>query len=104
MRQRTRVEYVVWFLQFVALLNQCFIIARCSVTTFILSTAFVRTCVGCKRKAFLAPSSSSTVSMNGDDEERLKYLPAVAKGWLVEELLEATERCLFCENALVCIV
>ncbi|KIL65131.1 hypothetical protein M378DRAFT_77284 [Amanita muscaria Koide BX008] len=75
---------------------------RCSVTTFILSTAFVRTCVGCKRKAFLAPSAMS--NMNDGSEGKMDYLPIVAKGWIVGELLEAARRCLFCGNGFVCIV
>ncbi|KAM6495091.1 putative zinc-finger of transcription factor IIIC complex domain containing protein [Amanita muscaria] len=75
---------------------------RCSVTTFILSTAFVRTCVGCKRKAFLAPSAMS--NMNDGSEGKLDYLPIVAKSWIVGELLEAARRCLFCGNGFVCIV
>ncbi|KAF8154505.1 transcription factor IIIC subunit delta N-term-domain-containing protein [Crassisporium funariophilum] len=62
--------------------------ARCSVTTFILSTPWVRTCVGCSRKAFLPPSGG-------------KVLPAIAQGWVVEELLEAVHRCLFCNNSFV---
>ncbi|KAF8884432.1 putative zinc-finger of transcription factor IIIC complex-domain-containing protein, partial [Gymnopilus junonius] len=67
--------------------------ARCSVTTFILSTPWVRTCVGCSRKAFLPPSA-------GNDQD----LPEIAKGWVVEELLEAVKRCLFCNNAFVSIL
>ncbi|KDR79253.1 hypothetical protein GALMADRAFT_93153 [Galerina marginata CBS 339.88] len=65
--------------------------ARCSVTTFILSTPWVRTCVGCSRKAFLAPSSG-------------KGLPPLAQGWVAEELLEAVNRCLFCNNGFVSIL
>ena len=72
--------------------------ARCSVTTFILSTAFVRTCIGCKRKAFLPPSAIST------KEERVQHLPVLAKGPIVRELLEASQLCLFCGNMFVCIV
>ncbi|KAF8625045.1 hypothetical protein AX15_005586 [Amanita polypyramis BW_CC] len=74
---------------------------RCSMTTFILSTAFVRTCIGCKRKAFLAPSAMTSV---GDEEgAKVQHLPALARGWVVQELLEAVQRCLFCGNAFVCI-
>ncbi|KAF9479133.1 hypothetical protein BDN70DRAFT_709576 [Pholiota conissans] len=65
--------------------------ARCSVTTFILSTPWVRTCVGCSRKAFLPPSAK-------------RGLPAIARGWVVEELLEAVHHCLFCNNHLVSIL
>ncbi|KAF8962108.1 transcription factor IIIC subunit delta N-term-domain-containing protein [Flammula alnicola] len=64
---------------------------RCSVTTFILSTPWVRTCVGCSRKAFLPPSAQ-------------KDLPAIARGWVVEELLEAVHKCLFCDNGFVSIL
>ncbi|KAF8347596.1 putative zinc-finger of transcription factor IIIC complex-domain-containing protein, partial [Amanita rubescens] len=72
---------------------------RCSVTTFILSTASVRTCIGCKRKAFLPPSA-----MNGREEERVQHLPPPARGSIALELLEAAQRCLFCGNKFVCIV
>ncbi|GLB40900.1 putative transcription factor IIIC subunit delta N-term [Lyophyllum shimeji] len=58
--------------------------ARCSITTFILSTPFVRTCVGCSRKAFLPLSASALPAQN--------WLPDTARGWVVEELLEAVHR------------
>lgn len=74
--------------------------ARCSVTTFILSTASVRTCIGCKRKAFLPPSAMN----NGREEERVQHLPPPARGPIALELLEAAQRCLFCGNKFVCIV
>ncbi|KAG6909755.1 hypothetical protein DXG01_015471 [Tephrocybe rancida] len=67
--------------------------ARCSITTFILSTPLVRTCVGCSRKAFLPLSTPNTPSHN--------WLPEAARGWVVEELLEAVHRCLFCNNSFV---
>ncbi|KAG6844758.1 hypothetical protein H0H87_003981 [Tephrocybe sp. NHM501043] len=66
---------------------------RCSITTFILSTPLVRTCVGCSRKAFLPLSTPNTPSDN--------WLPEAARGWVVEELLEAVHRCLFCNNSFV---
>ncbi|PPQ96911.1 hypothetical protein CVT26_005897 [Gymnopilus dilepis] len=72
-------------------LTTCHSIARCSVTTFILSTPWVRTCVGCCRKAFLPPSGE-------------RELPEIAKGWVVEELLEAVKKCLFCNSAFVSIL
>ncbi|KAF8166560.1 transcription factor IIIC subunit delta N-term-domain-containing protein [Mycena galopus ATCC 62051] len=62
---------------------------RCSVTTFLLSTPNVRTCVGCTRKAFLPLSSCSSA---------LDWLPPSAQSWLVEEFLESVSRCLFCGN------
>ncbi|KAF7777534.1 hypothetical protein Agabi119p4_3606 [Agaricus bisporus var. burnettii] len=67
---------------------------RCSVTTFILSTPYVRTCIGCSRKAFL-PLSART------SPEQPNWLPPLARGWVVEELLEAVQRCLFCGNTFV---
>ncbi|EGN93775.1 hypothetical protein SERLA73DRAFT_172058 [Serpula lacrymans var. lacrymans S7.3] len=70
--------------------------ARCSVTSFILSTPVVRTCIGCSRKALLSPSQSSS---SGSD-----WLPVAARSWIVTELLEAVQRCLFCGNSFVCIV
>jgi len=64
---------------------------RCSVTTFILSSPWVRTCVACSRKAFLPPSAH-------------QELPTIAQVWVVEELLEAVHRCLFCDNGFVSIL
>ncbi|KAJ3511250.1 hypothetical protein NLJ89_g4210 [Agrocybe chaxingu] len=83
--------------------------ARCSVTTFILCTPWVRTCVGCSRKAFLPPSAMAQRNKKVEDDAEaantnLKsndHLPAIARGWVVEELLEAVQRCLFCGNAFV---
>ncbi|KAJ6580956.1 putative zinc-finger of transcription factor IIIC complex-domain-containing protein [Mycena capillaripes] len=65
--------------------------SRCSVTTFILSTPNVRTCVGCTRKAFLPLSSCSSASVSN-------WLPPSAQSWVVEEFLESVSRCLFCGN------
>ncbi|KAF7324606.1 hypothetical protein MKEN_00501900 [Mycena kentingensis (nom. inval.)] len=70
---------------------------RCSVTTFILSTPRVRTCVGCSRKAFLPPSASASA-----DES--SWLPSSAQGWVVHELLEAVQRCLLCGNSFVSVL
>ncbi|KAH6909807.1 transcription factor IIIC subunit delta N-term-domain-containing protein [Coprinopsis sp. MPI-PUGE-AT-0042] len=70
---------------------------RCSITTFILSTPWVRTCVGCSRKAFLAPSMSMLLSGS-------VQLPSVAQGWVVHELLEAVNQCLYCNNNFVCLL
>ncbi|KAJ7770286.1 putative zinc-finger of transcription factor IIIC complex-domain-containing protein [Mycena maculata] len=70
---------------------------RCSITTFILSTPLVRTCVGCSRKAFL-PLSSRDASTTAN------WLPEAGRGWVVEELLEAVHRCLFCGNSFVSIL
>lgn len=69
-------------------------VARCSITTFILSTPWVRTCIGCSRKAFLPLSMRSS-------PEQPSWLPTVARGWVVEELLEAVCRCLYCNNTFV---
>ncbi|KAF7421080.1 hypothetical protein PC9H_011600 [Pleurotus ostreatus] len=51
--------------------------SRCSVTSFILSTTSVRTCVGCTRKALLPPSAA---------------LGHSSMGWIVEEMLEAGQK------------
>ncbi|KAI6010591.1 transcription factor IIIC subunit delta N-term-domain-containing protein [Pisolithus marmoratus] len=71
--------------------------ARCSVTSFILSTAMVRTCIGCNRKALLPPSQSSPAE---DDS----WMPVATRSWVVKELLEAVDRCLFCGNSFVRVV
>ncbi|KXN82242.1 Putative transcription factor tau subunit sfc9 [Leucoagaricus sp. SymC.cos] len=68
---------------------------RCSITTFILSTPYLRTCIGCSRKAFLPLSAKG-------NEETMNWLPPLAReSWIVEELLEAVQRCLVCGNAFV---
>jgi general transcription factor 3C protein 4 len=89
--------------------------ARCSVTSFILSTTMVRTCVGCARKAFLPTTRplyqqdqrgeliqgegvtertvTSTVGESG-----VESTGTTGRGWVVQELLTAVRRCLFCGN------
>ncbi|KAJ3555131.1 hypothetical protein NM688_g2748 [Phlebia brevispora] len=69
--------------------------ARCSITSFILSTPMVRTCIGCGRKALLPPQSESP---------RRNVLPPAARSWLVEELLDAVQKCFFCGNSFVTLV
>lgn len=70
--------------------------ARCSITTFILSTHLVRTCVVCCRKAFLPLSMPNSPSKT--------WLPKAAQSWVVEELLEAVHRCLFCNNNFISVL
>ncbi|KAI0294320.1 transcription factor IIIC subunit delta N-term-domain-containing protein, partial [Multifurca ochricompacta] len=60
--------------------------SRCSVTSFILSTTMVRTCLGCARKAFLPTALSPHL------------FRATGRGWVIQELLNAARRCLFCGN------
>lgn len=76
--------------------------ARCSITTFILSTPWVRTCVGCSRKAFFPPSAH----VRPDGQRDLDQIPRIIAqgGWVVEELLEAVKGCLFCGNRFVSIL
>ncbi|KAH9066910.1 hypothetical protein EDB87DRAFT_1672110 [Lactarius vividus] len=87
--------------------------ARCSVTSFILVGTMVRTCLGCARKAFLPAArslrrpeigdvtTSIGASRGGTTEDPImtedldiEHRP----GWLVQELLKAVRRCLFCGN------
>lgn len=92
--------------------------SRCSVTSFILSTTKVKTCIGCARKAFLPAAQSpyqqdwGDVQMRGvgDSERTLAEGASMAeepgtenagttgRGWVVQELLKAARRCLFCGN------
>jgi len=92
--------------------------ARCSVTSFILSTTMVQTCVGCARKAFLPATRSLYQQDRGEEQIRGEGVferalndnartvgesgienPGMAgKGWVVQELLKAVRRCLFCGN------
>ena len=76
----------------------------------------VQTCLGCARKAFLPTSRSqyerggepiqgvgvsertivdnpSTIRDSGGDN-----VQATGRGWVVQELLKAVRRCLFCGN------
>lgn len=76
------------------LLHFVIMTARCTVTTFLLTTPLVRTCIGCGRKTFLPISS-------GDDEKAPNWLPSGARGWVVVELMEAVNRCLYCGNSFV---
>lgn len=56
----------------------------------------VRTCIGCKRKSFLPLSSGG--------EQISDWLPLKAQSWVVEQLLEAVNRCLFCGNDFVSVL
>jgi general transcription factor 3C protein 4 len=79
-------------------------IARCSITSFILATPMARTCVGCKRKAFLPPAlrratDADAMAVDGELEEDVGHLPDAARSWVVKELLRAVCKCLFCGNS-----
>ncbi|PBK65899.1 hypothetical protein ARMSODRAFT_960807 [Armillaria solidipes] len=69
----------------------------CTVTSFIMATPMVRSCIGCKRKSFLPLSRQS-------GQAAPNWLPPMAQSWVVEELLEASRRCLYCGNNFVSIV
>ncbi|KAI0630592.1 putative zinc-finger of transcription factor IIIC complex-domain-containing protein [Trametes polyzona] len=73
--------------------------ARCCVTSLLLATPTVRTCVGCTRKALLpAPEDGAPVHDAG-------WLPNSARGsWVLRDLLDATRRCPFCGNNFVTLV
>ncbi|KAI0695325.1 putative zinc-finger of transcription factor IIIC complex-domain-containing protein [Cerioporus squamosus] len=102
--------------------------ARCCVTSFLLATPMVRTCIGCGRKALLPPSAPARAapepSSSGDANGSLDYpdarvgdpqappmlyppggidgLPNAAR--FVQDLLDATRRCPFCGNNFVVLV
>ncbi|TFK90124.1 hypothetical protein K466DRAFT_638963 [Polyporus arcularius HHB13444] len=104
--------------------------ARCCVTSFLLATPMVRTCVGCGRKALLpppapawaAPEASSSGDANGSVDypvarvgdsqappAHLLYPPGGVGGLpnsarFVQDLLDATRRCPFCGNNFVVLV
>ncbi|KAN0115650.1 Transcription factor IIIC subunit delta N-term domain containing protein [Russula decolorans] len=91
---------------------------RCSVTSFILSTTTVQTCLGCARKAFRPPVRSRHQQDRGGElnsdaelserttvedprtvgESGIVDVPATERGWVKQELLKAVRRCLFCGN------
>lgn len=70
--------------------------ARCSITSFVLSTPMVRTCIGCTRKAFLPPSSNASANA-----VTMMWVPEEGGSWIVEELLEAARVCVYCGNHFV---
>lgn len=63
----------------------------------------VRTCIGCTRKAFLPPTSTHGQA-DPVATEVTPWLPDAARGWVVEELLKAVRRCLFCGNRFVSVI
>ena len=64
--------------------------ARCSITTLVLATSQVRTCLGCTRKAF-SPVQSG---LGG-------HPPAITESHLMAGVLQAATRCLSCGNRFV---
>ena len=71
----------------------------------------VRTCLGCARKAFLPAARSlyrpegggnvttdMSASTRGTTEDAVMAEDPDTSGWLVQALLEAVRRCLFCGN------
>lgn len=66
---------------------------RCSITSFLLSTPHLRTCVGCSRKALL-PAASSPANV---------IQPEQARSWVVQAFLEASTWCLLCGNNFACV-
>ncbi|KAJ3807069.1 transcription factor IIIC subunit delta N-term-domain-containing protein [Lentinula aff. lateritia] len=78
--------------------------SRCSITTFILSTAHVRTCIGCMRKAFWPPALEEFRGQEKNLFTKHSSPHVVSESWFVEELLEAVHRCLFCGNAFVSVL
>ncbi|PAV19637.1 transcription factor tfiiic complex subunit sfc9 [Pyrrhoderma noxium] len=88
---------------------------RCSITSFLLSTPMSRTCTGCTRKAFLAPSSRTPQQITGSETTSnlpdmsnsgpivpdTLWIPDAGRSWIVDELLTAVRSCLYCENRFV---
>jgi len=88
--------------------------SRCSITSFILAGTMVRTCLGCARKAFLPAARSLyrpegggyvttgvSASTRGTTEDLVTAEDLDAEhrpDWLVQGLLNAVRRCLFCGN------
>ncbi|KAL1750538.1 hypothetical protein FB107DRAFT_279526 [Schizophyllum commune] len=73
--------------------------ARCTTTTFLLSTPHVRTCLLCSRKALLPVSSAQAGSAY-----RLDFLPRAARCWVVDELLQSVGRCIVCGGGFVSVL
>ena len=78
----------------------------------------VQTCLGCARKAFRPPVRSRPQQDGGGElnsgaelserttaenpravgESGIVDVPATERGWVIQELLRAVRRCLFCGN------
>ncbi|KIK07830.1 hypothetical protein K443DRAFT_128926 [Laccaria amethystina LaAM-08-1] len=84
-----------WFLltKTVAHLSRPDLPGRCSITSFLLSTPHLRTCIGCSRKALLPTASSPANDIQ----------PEQARSWVVQAFLEASIWCLFCGNNFACV-
>ncbi|EDR05691.1 uncharacterized protein LACBIDRAFT_329590 [Laccaria bicolor S238N-H82] len=83
----------LWSLHAEAHLNGPDLPGRCSITSFLLSTPHLRTCVGCSRKALL-PAASSPANV---------IQPEQARSWVVQAFLEASTWCLLCGNNFACV-
>ncbi|PCH44432.1 hypothetical protein WOLCODRAFT_105111 [Wolfiporia cocos MD-104 SS10] len=68
--------------------------AQCSITSFLLASPMVRTCIGCGRKAFLPPNHTGNNWLPDD----------VRRSWLAVDILDATRRCFFCGSNFVTLV
>ncbi|KZT34236.1 hypothetical protein SISSUDRAFT_1122382 [Sistotremastrum suecicum HHB10207 ss-3] len=64
---------------------------RCIVTSYLLATTQVRTCISCCRKAYLPPR----LHRNSSLKENLEGC------WIMTEMLEAIQRCLYCGSRFV---
>ena len=83
----------------------------------------VRTCLGCARKAFLPTASyrrplererefipgmeaerSPAEGSSTLEDSATENLRATGRGWVVQELLEAVHRCLFCGNNFITLI
>lgn len=74
------------------LTDACSAPVRCSITSFLLVTPAVRTCIGCTRKALLPAVHLGQGAA----------VPArMSDSWIVEVLLEACRCCLFCGNRFI---
>lgn len=78
---------MLWAILFTSSLET---LARCSITTLVLATSQVRTCLGCTRKAF------SPVLSGSEGQPSI-----VAESQLMAGILQAATRCLFCGNRFV---
>jgi len=71
--------------------------SRCSATSYILSTPYVRTCIACSRKMLLPPSHVDSISVAGS-----KVWPTAFRNeWVARSFVGACLFCLSCGNRCV---
>jgi len=69
-------------------------LGRCSATSYILGTPYVRTCMACSKKMLLLPSHIDFTSITGSKA----WPPAIRNEWVARSFVGACLLCLSCGN------